>query len=66
MLTLLEAPVLGLLLSYIIRYIADPSSNEYIFRENENIPIYVIGLIVSLFLGLISSAEKKFSRTVKY
>lgn len=61
LLTILEAPVLGLLLSYIIRYIADPSSNRYIFRENENIPIYIfMGLIVSLFLGLISSAEEIF------
>ena len=41
LLTLLEGPVLGLILSYIIRYIADPSSDVYIFRENENIPIYI-------------------------
>lgn len=61
LLTLLEAPVLGLILSYIIRYIADPSSNKYIFRENENIPIYIfMALIVALFLGLVSSAEEIF------
>lgn len=60
-LTLLEAPVLGLLLSYIIRYIADPSSSVYVFRENENIPIYIfMSLIVALFLGLITSAEEIF------
>ncbi len=60
-LTLLEAPVLGLILSYIIRYIADPSSGVYIFRENENIPIYIfMSLIVALFLGLIVSAEEIF------
>lgn len=61
LLTLLEAPVLGLILSYIIRYIADPKSTVYIFRENENIPIYIfMSLIVALFLGLTISAEEIF------
>jgi len=61
MLTLLEAPLLGFILSYIIRYIADPASSVYIFRENENIPVYIfMCLIVALFLGLISSAEEIF------
>jgi len=60
-LNLLEAPALGLILSYIIRYIADPNSNVYIFRENENIPIYIfMTLIVALFLGLTVSAEEIF------
>lgn len=60
-LTLLISPILALILSYIIRYIADPSSNTYIFRENENIPIYIfMSLIVALFLGLIVSAEEIF------
>ncbi|MCB2194307.1 MAG: ATP-binding cassette domain-containing protein [Bacteroidetes bacterium] len=60
-LNLLEAPVLGFILSYIIRYIADPNSNVYIFRENENINIYIfMGLIVALFLGLTVSAEEIF------
>jgi ABC transport system ATP-binding/permease protein len=61
LLNLLEAPVLGFILSYIIRYIADPSSDIYIFRENENIPIYIfMSLIVALFLGLTVSAEEIF------
>jgi ABC-type multidrug transport system ATPase subunit len=61
MLTLLEAPVLGFVLSYIIRYIPDPDSNVYIFSENENIPIYIfMSLIVALFLGLTISAEEIF------
>jgi len=60
-LNLLEAPILGLVLSYIIRYIADPNSKIYIFRENENIPIYIfMALIVALFLGLTVSAEEIF------
>ncbi|MCU0377305.1 MAG: ATP-binding cassette domain-containing protein [Bacteroidales bacterium] len=61
MLMLLEGPVLGLILSFIIRYIADPSSNVYVFRENENIPIYIfMSVIVALFLGLTISAEEIF------
>lgn len=61
MLTILEAPVLGFILSFIIRYIPDPKSDVYIFSENENIPIYIfMSLIVSLFLGLTISAEEIF------
>jgi ABC transport system ATP-binding/permease protein len=61
LLTLLEAPVLGFILSYIIRYIPDPTSSKYIFFENENLPIYIfMSLIVSLFLGLTISAEEIF------
>jgi ABC-type multidrug transport system ATPase subunit/uncharacterized tellurite resistance protein B-like protein len=61
LLTLLEAPVLGFILSYIIRYIPDPTSSTYIFFENENIPIYIfMSLIVALFLGLTLSAEEIF------
>jgi len=61
LLTILEAPVLGFILSYIIRYISDPSSSVYIFRENENIPIYIfMCIIVALFLGLTLSAEEIF------
>jgi ABC-type multidrug transport system ATPase subunit len=61
LLTMLEAPALGFILSYIIRYIADPTSSVYIFRENENIPIYIfMSLIVALFLGLTVSAEEIF------
>lgn len=60
-LTLLVSPLLAVILSYIIRYIADPTSTIYIFRENENIPIYIfMSLIVALFLGLIVSAEEIF------
>lgn len=61
LITLLEGPVLGIILSYIIRYIADPTSDVYIFRENENIPIYIfMCIIVALFLGLTISADEIF------
>jgi ABC transport system ATP-binding/permease protein len=61
LLTFLEAPILGFVLSFIIRYIPDPKSDVYIFSENENIPIYIfMSLIVALFLGLTISAEEIF------
>jgi ABC transport system ATP-binding/permease protein len=61
LLTLLEAPVLGFILSFIIRYIPDPNSDTYVFFDNENIPIYIfMSLIVALFLGLTISAEEIF------
>lgn len=61
LLNILEAPILGLILSFLIRYIVDPDSNVYIFRDNENIPPYIfMGIVVSLFFGLIVSAEEIF------
>jgi ABC transport system ATP-binding/permease protein len=60
-LSLLEAPLLGFILSSIIRYIEDPVGGHYIFRVNENIPIFIfMALIVALFLGLTISAEEIF------
>ncbi len=61
LLNLLIAPMLAFILSYIIRYVADPQTDVYIYRENDNIPIYIfMSLIVALFLGLIISAEEIF------
>jgi len=61
LLNILEAPLLGFILAYLIRYIADPESNVYIFRENVNIPPYIfMGIVVALFFGLIVSAEEIF------
>lgn len=57
----LEAPVLGLLLSYFIKYSnPDEAQNSaYIFRENENIIAYIfMSVIVALFMGLTVSAEE--------
>jgi hypothetical protein len=61
LMTLLVSPLLAFILAYIVRYIVVPTSSNYIFRENENIPIYIfMALIVALFLGLIVSAEEIF------
>ena len=54
----LEAPVLALFLSFIIRY-KDAGDVAYSFRFNENIPAYLlISIIVALFMGLTVSAEE--------
>ncbi|MCT4647610.1 MAG: ATP-binding cassette domain-containing protein [Carboxylicivirga sp.] len=61
LLNLLETPFLGFVLAYLIRYIVDPESDVYVFRENENIaPFIFMGIIVALFFGLIVSAEEIF------
>lgn len=61
LLNLLEAPLLGFLLAFVIRYIEDPTSDVYIFRNNDNIMPYIfMCTIVALFLGLIVSAEEIF------
>jgi ABC-type multidrug transport system ATPase subunit len=60
-LNLLEAPLLGFILSFIIRYTADPEKSNYVFRFNENIPPYIfMSIVVALFLGLTVSAEEIF------
>ena len=60
-LNILEAPLLAVILAFLIRYIANPDSDIYIFRENVNIPPYMfMGIIVALFFGLIVSAEEIF------
>ena len=54
----LEAPVLALFLSFIIRY-KEVGDAAYSFRFNENIPAYLlISIIVALFMGLTVSAEE--------
>ncbi len=61
LLNILEAPILGFILAFLIRYIVDPDSDVYIFRDNENIPPYIfMGIVVALFFGLIVSAEEIF------
>ncbi len=59
--SLTEAPLLGFILAFLIRYIADPMSNKYIFFDNENIPPYIfMSIVVALFIGLTVSAEEIF------
>lgn len=55
---LLEAPVLALILAYVIRF-NNSSDGGYIFRYNDNVPAYfLMSIIVALFIGLSVSAEE--------
>ncbi|MDA0194884.1 MAG: ABC transporter permease [Bacteroidetes bacterium] len=57
---LFEAPILALLLAYIVRYFPDNDAG-YWFGENENIPaFFFMSIIVALFMGLTVSAEEIF------
>ncbi|RUT79591.1 ATP-binding cassette domain-containing protein [Ancylomarina longa] len=61
LITLLEAPVLAVILGYFTKYISGTSDNPnaYIFSQNENIPSFIfMAVVVALFLGLIISAEE--------
>ena len=59
LINLLEAPLLAFILAFIIRYKSSPDHAKYIFRFNENIPVYIMmAIIVALFMGLTVSAEE--------
>ncbi|MBL7871073.1 MAG: ATP-binding cassette domain-containing protein [Cyclobacteriaceae bacterium] len=59
LINLLEAPLLALLLAFIIKYKSAPDGKEYIFRYNENLPAFMLmAIIVALFMGLTVSAEE--------
>jgi ABC-type multidrug transport system ATPase subunit len=60
LINLLEAPVLALVLAFFMRFfIPEGMGQNYVFRENENIPVYIfISVIVALFIGLTVSSEE--------
>ncbi len=59
LINLLEAPLLALILSLIIKYKSAPGGKEYLFRFNENFPAFLLmSIIVALFMGLTVSAEE--------
>jgi ABC transport system ATP-binding/permease protein len=61
LINLLEAPVLAIILAYLVKYYNADISNVtgYIFRENENLPAYLfMSVVVALFIGLTVSAEE--------
>ncbi len=56
-----EAPLLGLIIGYFIRYYDPSNDNElgYTFANNDNIPYYfLMSIIVALFVGLSVSGEE--------
>jgi ABC-type multidrug transport system ATPase subunit len=59
LINLMEAPLLALILSFIIKYNSSPEGKKYVFRFNDNFPAFLLmGIIVSLFMGLTVSAEE--------
>jgi ABC-type multidrug transport system ATPase subunit len=59
LINLLEAPLLAIILAFIIKYKSAPDGQEYVFRFNENIPAFLLmSIIVALFMGLTVSAEE--------
>ncbi|MBN2213712.1 MAG: ATP-binding cassette domain-containing protein [Bacteroidales bacterium] len=59
--TFLEAPVLALILAFIIKYYDVSATNElgYTFIGNSNLPVYIfMSVIVAIFMGLTVSAEE--------
>ncbi len=57
----LEAPLLGFILAFMVRYYNTDIANKtgYIFRENENMTAYLfMSVVVSLFIGMMVSAEE--------
>ncbi len=60
LINLLEAPVLAMILAFFMRFfVPSGGTSEYVFRENENIPVYIfISVIVALFIGLTVSSEE--------
>lgn len=60
LINLLEAPALAIILAFFMRFFNPTGANDsYIFRENENIPVYIfISVIVALFIGLTVSSEE--------
>lgn len=61
---LLEAPLLAVILAYIVRFYKveqGTGKGTYMFSENMNIPAYIfMSIIVALFIGLTISAEEIF------
>ncbi len=58
---ILEAPILAMLLSYIIKFYNVDIANEvgYTLLDNDNLPVYLfMSVIVAIFIGLTVSAEE--------
>jgi ABC transport system ATP-binding/permease protein len=59
LINLLEAPLLALILAFIIKYRSAPGGQDYLFRFNDNFPAFLLmSIIVALFMGLTVSAEE--------
>ncbi|HOE90514.1 MAG TPA: ATP-binding cassette domain-containing protein [Candidatus Cloacimonadota bacterium] len=60
--SLLAAPLLGLLISFILRYVNNDEVPTYSFYHNPNIILFIfISIIVFIFLGMASSVNEIIS-----
>ncbi len=63
LINLIQAPLLALFMTFLVRYYAtiERENPTYSFFENDNIPVYFfMSIIVALFMGLTVSAEEIF------
>jgi ABC-type multidrug transport system ATPase subunit len=60
LITLLEAPILALALSFLIRYFDESAVDpHYTLYSNSNLPVYIfMSVIIAIFMGLSVSAEE--------
>lgn len=60
LITLLEAPILAIALSFLIRFFDESKPGpKYILSENDNLPVYIfMSVIIAIFMGLTVSAEE--------
>jgi len=61
LISLLEAPLLAVIMGYFTKYFSGTTDNPaaYVFRNNENLPAYMLmSVIVFLFLGMTISSEE--------
>jgi ABC transport system ATP-binding/permease protein len=61
LITLLEAPLLAVIMGFFTKYFSGTANNPaaYVFRNNENLPAYLLmSVVVFLFLGLTISSEE--------
>ncbi len=61
LITLLEAPLLAVIMGYFTKYFSGTSDNPaaYVFRNNENLPAFLLmSVVVFLFLGMTISSEE--------
>ncbi len=62
MINLFEAPVLAFILSFFVKFYNSDVGAEYIFKDNQNIPQFlIIAVLISLFIGLTVAAEEIIS-----
>lgn len=61
LITLLEAPLLAVIMAFFTKYFSGSSENPdaYVFFNNENLPAYLLmSVVVFLFLGMTLSSEE--------